>query len=123
MKRPTASPKAAWSMAVESVADHVLARPRTAAGHASTSRLQVLSVALGCAVVLAGCGGGTSSNAANKLPTAPASSTTAHESASRGGPHAGQCHLVSQAALKGKAFDRSEPVPCTSRHNVETASV
>lgn len=77
--------------------------------------------AAACAVVLAGCGSSSSSD--ETLPRPPASSGTAQHAADRSGPRAGQCHLVSQQALHGNAFDTSRSVPCSHRHNVETASV
>lgn len=79
-------------------------------------------VAAACAVVLAGCASHSSSSG-EALPRSPESSGTAQHLASRSGPRAGQCHLVAPKALHGNAFDTSRSVPCSHRHNVETASV
>lgn len=83
--------------------------------------------AVGVAVLVlgsaSGCGGSTSSASQGRLPTPPTTSTRTRVGSGRSGPHAGQCHLVSRKALAGTAFDTSTTVPCSRRHNAETASV
>lgn len=87
------------------------------------SRVPSVIATAACALILAGCGSSSPSSSAGALPTPPDPSGTAQHRASRSGPRAGQCHLVSQRALRGAAFDASSAVPCSQPHNVEIASV
>jgi hypothetical protein len=71
------------------------------------------------AVCVTACGGGSSSGAA-PLPTPPGShqTTTTHHQPGL----VGRCYLVAPAVLHG-VVDHSTAVPCSHRHNLETAGI
>ena len=81
----------------------------------TTLLLTGVSMVVACATA---CGGGSSSGAA-PLPTPSGSQTVAsHHQPGL----VGRCYLVGPAVLHG-VVDHSSAVPCSHRHNLETASV
>ncbi len=82
--------------------------------------LVMTAAAVSGLLLVAGCGDGGSSSNAALLPT-PSKATASVAKAAHHSP-VGRCHLVGAKVLSG-AVDHSKPVPCTRRHNVETAGV
>ena len=70
-------------------------------------------------LLVTGCGGGSSSRP-TALPSPPASTNTVSQA--HHPPPVGECHLIGHAVLAG-AVDHAHAVPCSRRHNAETAGI